>query len=53
MDTKKIVRLTIDVVVDENTDTQHFVQEMDYDIVAMNNEIIYETEVIDFEEINY
>ena len=53
MSTKKIVRLTINVVVDENTDVKHFVQELDYDIVPMNDETVYETEIVDYKEVTY
>ena len=53
MDTKKIVRLTIDVIVDESTDVKQFVQDLDYDINGTNDEVVYETEIIDYDELTY
>lgn len=50
---KKIVRVTIDLVVDESVDTKHLIQEMDYNFIPMNDEVIHETEIIDYEEIDY
>lgn len=50
---RKIVRVTIDLVVDDNVDSKFLVQEMDYDFTPMNDEVIHETEIIDYEEVNF
>ena len=50
---RKIIRVTVDLVVDETVDSKYLIQDMDYDFIPMNDKIIHETEIIDYEEINY